>query len=49
LNPRVPDKMVCIGTKANQQEQAELLSFLYKNNDMFAWLTSDRVGVTEMS
>jgi hypothetical protein len=49
LNPRVPDKMVCIGTKANQQDQAELLSFLYKNNDMFAWLTSDRVGVTEMS
>jgi hypothetical protein len=26
LHPRVPDKTVCIGTEANQQDQAELLS-----------------------
>jgi hypothetical protein len=45
LDPRVPDKTVCIRIKANQQDQAELLSFLDKNSDMFAWSTSDLVGV----
>jgi hypothetical protein len=45
LDPRVSDKTVCIGTKANQQDQAELLSFLDKNSDVFAWSTSDLVGV----
>jgi hypothetical protein len=38
---------VCIGTEANRQDQAELLSFLDKNNDVFAWLTSDLVGVNK--
>jgi hypothetical protein len=47
LGPRVPDKTICIGTKANQQDQAELLSFLDKNSDVFAWLTSDLVGVSK--
>jgi hypothetical protein len=28
------------------QEQAELLQFLDKNNDVFAWSTSDLVGVS---
>jgi hypothetical protein len=36
LDPRVPDKTVCISTKANQQDQEELLSFLDKNNDVFS-------------
>jgi hypothetical protein len=45
LDPRVPDKIVCIGTEANQQDQEELLSFLDKNNDVFVWSTSDLVGV----
>jgi hypothetical protein len=45
LDPRVPDKTVCIGTEANQQDQAELRSFLDKNNDVFAWPTTDLVGV----
>jgi hypothetical protein len=45
LDPRVPDKTVCIGTEANHQDQAELLSFLDKNSDMFAWSSSDLVGV----
>jgi hypothetical protein len=45
LDPRVLDKNICIGTKASQHEQAELLNFLDKNNDVFAWLTSDLVGV----
>jgi hypothetical protein len=30
LDPRVLDKTVCINTEANQQDQAELLSFLDK-------------------
>jgi hypothetical protein len=47
LDPRVPDKTVCIsGIEANQQDQEELLSFLDKNNDVFAWSTSDLVGVS---
>jgi hypothetical protein len=45
FDPRVSDKTVCIGTEANQQDQAELLSFLDKNSDVFAWSTSDLVGV----
>jgi hypothetical protein len=46
LDLRVPDKTVCIGTEANQQDQDELLSFLNKNNDVFAWSTSNLVGVS---
>jgi LAS superfamily LD-carboxypeptidase LdcB len=46
LDPRVPNKTVCIGIEANQHDQAELLSFLDKNNDVFAWSTSDLVGVS---
>jgi hypothetical protein len=46
LDPRVPDKTVCIGTEANQQDQEELMSFLDKNNDVFAWSASDLVGVS---
>jgi hypothetical protein len=40
------DKTVCISTEANQQDQDELLSFLDKNNGVFAWSTSDLVGVS---
>jgi hypothetical protein len=45
LDPRAPNKTVCIGTEANQQDQSELLSFLDKNSDVFAWSTSNLVGV----
>jgi hypothetical protein len=48
MDPRVPDKTVCIGTEANQQDQAELLSFLDKNSNMFVWSTSDLVGVNRV-
>jgi hypothetical protein len=41
-----PDRTVCIGAEASQQKQAELLAFLDKNNDVFAWSTSDLVGVS---
>jgi hypothetical protein len=33
LDPRVPDRTICIGVEASQQEQAELLAFLDKNSD----------------
>jgi hypothetical protein len=46
LNSRVPDNTVCIDTKANKQDQEELLSFLYKNNNVFAWSTTNLVGVS---
>jgi hypothetical protein len=46
LDPRVPDKTVYIGIEMSPQEQAELLQFLNKNIDVFAWSTSDLVGVS---
>jgi hypothetical protein len=46
IDPRVSDKAVCIGTKMNPQEQAELLQFLDKNSEIFVWSTSDLVGVS---
>jgi hypothetical protein len=46
LDPRVPDRIVCFGVEASQQEQVELLAFLDKNSDIFAWSTSDLVGVS---
>jgi hypothetical protein len=47
LDPRVPDITVCIGAEATHQEQVELLMFLDKNSDVFAWSTSDLVGVSK--
>jgi hypothetical protein len=46
LDPRVLDKIVCIGTEASQEEQAKLLGFLDKNSDVFAWSTFDLLGVS---
>jgi hypothetical protein len=37
---------MCIGVEVSQQEQAELLAFLDKNNDVFAWSINDLVGVS---
>jgi hypothetical protein len=37
---------MCIGVETGQQEREELLSFLDKNSDVFAWSTSDLVGVS---
>jgi hypothetical protein len=45
LDPRDHDRTIYIGTEASHREQAELLVFLDKNNDVFAWSTSDLVGV----
>jgi hypothetical protein len=47
LDPRVPDRAVCLGTKMSPQELVELLEFLDKNSDAFAWSASDLVGVSK--
>jgi hypothetical protein len=41
LDPRVLDRTVCIS-----EVQAELLQFLDKNSDVFAWSSSDLIGVS---
>jgi hypothetical protein len=46
LDPRVIDRDVCIGIEMDQEEQAKLVAFLDKNSDIFAWSTSDLVGVS---
>jgi hypothetical protein len=46
LDQRVLDKTVCRGTEASQEEQVNLLSFLDKNSDVFAWSTFNLVGVS---
>jgi hypothetical protein len=46
LDPRVPDKTVMISQDKTSGEEAELLSFLDKNNDVFAWRTSDLTVVS---
>jgi hypothetical protein len=45
LDPRVPDRTVCIEAEMSPKEQAKLLQFQDKNNDVFAWSTSDLIGV----
>jgi hypothetical protein len=45
LDARVPDKAVMISQDLSTNEEAELLSFLDRNNDVFTWQTSDLIGV----
>jgi hypothetical protein len=46
LDHRVPHRAVLLGTETSLEEHAELLSFLDKNNDVYAWGTSDLIGVS---
>jgi hypothetical protein len=46
VNPRVLDRTMCIGAEMSPEEQAKLLQFLDKNNDVFAWSTSDLIGAS---
>jgi hypothetical protein len=46
LDPRVPDRAVCIGIETHQEEQAKLVAFLDRNYDVLTWSTSDLVGVS---
>jgi hypothetical protein len=45
LDLRAPDKMVTISQDLAPSEEEELLSFLDKNSDVFAWRTSDLTRV----
>jgi hypothetical protein len=36
---------MCIGAKMSLKDQAQLLQFQDKNNDVFAWSTSNLIGV----
>jgi hypothetical protein len=47
LDPRVPDKNVMISEDLAPSEEAQLISFLDKNNNVFAWRTSDFMGVSK--
>jgi hypothetical protein len=46
LDPRVPEKTMLIAQDLLLEEEAELLSFLDKNNDVFTWTT---FNLTEVS
>jgi hypothetical protein len=47
LDPRVRDKTVMTSQDLSPSEETKLLSFLDKNNDVFAWQTSDLTGVSK--
>jgi hypothetical protein len=47
LDPRVRDKTVMTSQDLSPSEETELLSFLDKNNDVFAWQTSNLTGVSK--
>jgi hypothetical protein len=46
LDPRVSDRAMYLNVETSPEEQAELLAFLDKNSDIFAWSTSDLVGLS---
>jgi hypothetical protein len=46
LDPRVPNRTVCIRAEMSPKEQAKLLQFLDQNSDVFAWSTSDLIGIS---
>jgi hypothetical protein len=46
LDPRVPDRTMCIGAEISTEKQAELLQFLDQNCDVFGWSISDLIGVS---
>jgi hypothetical protein len=40
----IPNRAVTIGAHLNPQEEKELIQFLNKNKDVFAWSTKDLQG-----
>jgi hypothetical protein len=46
LDQRVPDKTIMISQDLAPCEEAQLIAFLDKNNDVFTWRTSDLTGVS---
>jgi hypothetical protein len=45
----MPDRVVIIGAHLRSEEEKELIQFLNKNKDVFAWLAKDLQGVEETS
>ncbi|GKV39926.1 hypothetical protein SLEP1_g47620 [Rubroshorea leprosula] len=45
LNPDMPERTVRIGTKLTGKERAELLEFLWSNQDVFAWVMDEMPGI----
>jgi hypothetical protein len=41
----MPDRAVTIGAHLNPEEEKELIQFLNKNKDVFAWSAKDLQGV----
>jgi hypothetical protein len=41
----MPDRAVTIGAHLNPEEEKELIKFLNKNKDVFAWSAKDLQGV----
>jgi hypothetical protein len=46
LDKHLPDKVVTISATLDPEEEKELLEFLSKNRDVFAWSASDLRGVS---
>jgi len=46
LDKHLPDKVVMISATLSEEEERELLDFLNKNKDVFAWSASDLRGVS---
>jgi hypothetical protein len=46
LDPRVPNRIVLISQDLTPDEETKLLSFLDKNSDVFAWKTSNLIGIS---
>jgi hypothetical protein len=47
LDPRALDRAIMISQDLSSEEETELLSLLEKNSDVFAWQTSDLMGVSK--
>jgi hypothetical protein len=45
----MPDRVVVIGAHLSPEEEKELIEFLNKDNDVFAWSAKDLQGVAGIS
>ena len=46
MDKHLPDKVVTISATLSNEEEKELLDFLNKNKDVFAWSAGDLEGVS---
>ncbi|KAJ8501038.1 hypothetical protein OPV22_011590 [Ensete ventricosum] len=45
LDPNRPDKLVKVGSELAENQQVQMIDFLWKNDDVFAWTPNDIPGV----